>query len=417
MLLVSPIRAGHKSPSVFRRRVGCRHPGLVCWPGFRLRFCSLPPLLLVQARAVWQWYNHVESRVADGKKLLRINLDETSVCLFQGDVKGTVFCGRKRHLHGEGPTQRVSRTKRRTCLTHVGVICDDSALQPLMPQFIIGNCATFLVREFVGLEARAPPNVSLVRQKSAWVNTSLLVSIVRRLGFVLRPYASSHQAVLIMDTCPVHFAPAVLRACRSCGLWPVFVPAKLTWLLQPCDTHAFGKYKARLQSAYQALRVATPSGDLDIGQFLDGMYTAIREVLQGSRWSCAFDRDGFGREQSEVSSFIQQQLKWPAPIAVPLQPPTEEQLRLCFPRKAVASWGLLLPPPLASLPSPRPPVGYRLFPRVAGLPPMRLSDRVPSLVIRFPTGASEAGSIREPRTRSEHRRAEELRTAHPVEGE
>ena len=45
---------------------------------------------------MWQWYNYAESQVPAGKQTLRINLDETSVCLFQGDAKGTVFFSKKR---------------------------------------------------------------------------------------------------------------------------------------------------------------------------------------------------------------------------------------------------------------------------------------------------------------------------------
>ena len=379
----------------------------------------LCPLLsfLLQAMAMWQWHNYLESRAAAGKRVLRINLDETSVCLFQGDAKGTVFFTRKRQRPREGPTQRVSRAKRRSCLTHVGVICDDTALQPLMPQYIIGNCSTFLARDWSDLEARAPPNVTLVRQKSAWVNTGLLVRIVRRVGLVLRPYASSCQAVLVMDACCVHFAEPVLKACRIWGLWPVFVPARLTWLLQPCDTHAFGKYKSKLKVAYQASRVETPGGDLAIGQFLGCMYSTIREVFQGVRWSVAFDSDGLGRGQSEVSMCIREKLALLVPIAVPNMLPTEEQLRVCFPRRATVSWSLLLPAPPSPVLPPRPPVGYRLFPGFVRPPPLGLGDRVPGLLPGFARSMSEAASGREPRTRGDHRRAEELRRARRAEGE
>ena len=49
-----------------------------------------------QATAVWQWYNYLESQTPTGFKLLRLNLDETSVKLYQGDQKGTCFFKKKR---------------------------------------------------------------------------------------------------------------------------------------------------------------------------------------------------------------------------------------------------------------------------------------------------------------------------------
>ena len=53
-----------------------------------------------EALAGWQWWNCAAQRVPPGLELLRINLDETAVCLFQGGGKGTVIC-RKRRLNGE----------------------------------------------------------------------------------------------------------------------------------------------------------------------------------------------------------------------------------------------------------------------------------------------------------------------------
>ena len=93
-----------------------------------------------QALAVWQWWRYNGDQLPAGKSFLRINLDETSVCLFQTGGKGTVFVKKS---EGKKPKQKVSRGKRRCCLTHVGLICDTSKLQPVLPQVIIGSEATF----------------------------------------------------------------------------------------------------------------------------------------------------------------------------------------------------------------------------------------------------------------------------------
>ena len=91
------------------------------------------------------------SCIPGNKQLLRINLDETSVCLFQGSGKGNVFVGKKRRL-----VQFVQTRKRRCYFTHVAVICDNSELQPLLPQVLIGNERTFLAASMNGLRAGKP---------------------------------------------------------------------------------------------------------------------------------------------------------------------------------------------------------------------------------------------------------------------
>ena len=106
-------------------------------------------LSVFKAAAVWQWWNHHCAQVSDGKSILRINLDETAVCLFQGGCKGTIFTGKKRQ-RGEA-FQRVAKGNRRCYLTHVALICDRADIQPLLPQTLIGNEHTFPARSMAAL--------------------------------------------------------------------------------------------------------------------------------------------------------------------------------------------------------------------------------------------------------------------------
>ena len=371
---------------------------------------------LLQAAAAWQWFNHLASRAPAGKSILRINIDETSVCLFQGTGKGTVFYSKKRQGPDAEPTQPASRNKRRTCLTHVAIICDNPRLQPLLPQYIIGNSQTFLQRDWPALLAAAPGNVVLIRQKSAWNNVTLFVQILHRLGTLLRPYLLSCQPVLLLDACRLHCARPVLQACLRSHLWLVFVPAKLTWLLQPCDTHAFQRYKLVLRNAYQAKRATSIGGELTIGEFLECMYRAIRSVLQGERWGLAFDRDGFGQNQTQVSTYIRRQAQLEAGFAAPAVRPSEEQLRLCFPQRARVHMPSVLPAAPAALALPRPPVGFRLFPRLS-LDSAGVEGGEVGLQGRRPGAASampRAVAARSPRTRREHRLAQELARSRPI---
>ena len=272
-------------------------------------------------------------------------MDETSVCLFHGSGKGTVMT-RKRKTRDQAldggavpqePVQKVSRSMRRTCMTHVGFVCDRPEIQPKLPQVVIGNEHTFPAATFAGLQGRAPANVHLVRQRSAWNNSDLLVQILGALSAVLAPYLHELQPIFLMDACRVHITQPVLRACWRGKLWPVIVPAKLTWLLQPCDTHAFMQYKATLKAEYQKARARTADGQLGIDQFLDALYSTIRSTLQGRRWALAFEVDGFGDGQAMLSSYARRQLEYDRPPVVPNALPTAELVQLCFPKTKAAS--------------------------------------------------------------------------------
>ena len=75
-----------------------------------------------KALASWQWFNYVAGAVQRGRRLLRINVDETAICLFQGGGRGNVFLKKAEDCH-----QHASLSQRRTYLTHVAFICDDAA--------------------------------------------------------------------------------------------------------------------------------------------------------------------------------------------------------------------------------------------------------------------------------------------------
>ena len=121
-------------------------PGSPCW--------HLEVAAALFPFSSWQWLNHLVSRVPAGKKALLINLDGTAVCLFQGTVRGTVAVGKKRKR--DLPIQRVNRATRRTYLTHAALICDNPFYQKHLPQLVIGNEHTLLVRDMPGLQGRCP---------------------------------------------------------------------------------------------------------------------------------------------------------------------------------------------------------------------------------------------------------------------
>jgi hypothetical protein len=254
--------------------------------------------------------------------------------LYPGRSQGTVFLSRGR---AGLPTQRVAGWKRRCCLTHIGVVCDNSELQPRLPQFILGNERTLKARAMVALRAACPPCVVLLRQKSAWSSAAITAAVVRGIGRVLASSSDvvgGAQAVLLLDAARIHFTPVVMAACLECQIVPICVPAKLTWLLQPLDTDAFAAYKAFLKKAYQAARARAPDtgGDVDAEDFLPCVYETIRRVLHGRSWGSAFDRDGYGKLQMSLGSSVRRQLQMPLSDPVGDARPTDDQMRILLPR-------------------------------------------------------------------------------------
>ena len=267
---------------------------------------------------------------------MRLNLDETSICLFQGSGRGNVFVAKKRRV-----IQFVTKRKRRAFFTHVAVICDRSDLQPCMPQVLVSNERSFPAGAMDRLRRSCPVNVVLIRQKSAWNNNILCARIIRRIAAALGHLRDRYQPVLLLDASRVHCSRAVLSACNACKFWVVIVPPPLTGLLQPLDTHAFRRFKHWLLSEFQRVRCETEQLDLPIEDFLPCVYSAIRHVLQGVAWAAAFDENGFGANQTLVSGAIRRRLSGAGCQCAAFACPTDADIALCFPGRTVIPYDLL----------------------------------------------------------------------------
>ena len=277
---------------------------------------------------MWQWWNHYYRQLPEGKRALRIHMDETAICEFQGGgAKGNVFIDKTVRA-----VLNVSHGSRRTYLIHVAFLCDESALQPHLPQFIIANERTIPQSQLAALRAACPANIHVLRRSSSWVCGGLAAYFVRMLAAALAPFTGARQPILFLDACRAHLANCVFAARAATGVWPVVVPARMTWLLQPVDTHTFLPYKIRLQQLCHLARVGTADGSLSLAQLLEAICCAIREVLQDRRWDTAFDRDGYGVGQTGVSLRVLRELGAGWPPIIPATRPTLAQIQTCFPR-------------------------------------------------------------------------------------
>ena len=58
--------------------------------------------------------------------------------------KGTVFGTAEQKRGRQYPVQQFKKVTLRTTFTHIAMICDDAALQPLLPQVIVANTRAVL---------------------------------------------------------------------------------------------------------------------------------------------------------------------------------------------------------------------------------------------------------------------------------
>ena len=229
--------------------------------------------------------------------------------------------------------QNVSLRQRRAAVTLVATICDDTGIQPRLPQFIVTNDKVVSAADVASLRGRLEPNVHVVRRSSAWVNGPVMATFVRAYARALKPFRASFQPILVLDACGVHMTSAFLRALARAKIWPLFVPASLTWLMQPCDTHCFALLKRFLCARYHEAQLQVHGRRIAGSEMIEHMSRAVRAVLQGRRWSPAFVGNGLCAGQKNIRTRVLRETGWCDGDVVPNTLPTLDDFYVLFPQR------------------------------------------------------------------------------------
>ena len=197
---------------------------------------------LEKAMASWQWFRFLLAQVPPDRKPLILNLDETSIRFWYEPRLGLRARARDR-VSGRASARQASRGLLRKAFTHIAVICDDPALQPLLPQVILVNERTCTIRTLQDWKPLPGCKAEVFRHKSAWINNAKFADVLRRIGQALKTHAPDRQAIMLMDAHISHFSQEALVEASAQGIWPCIIPASTTSILQPLDTHVFARFK------------------------------------------------------------------------------------------------------------------------------------------------------------------------------
>lgn len=261
------------------------------------------------------------------KEPVFINLDETSVARAWPQVRGNIVKPRLWFRKGRGPAAKAKLKTIRTAVTHVALVCHKPEVQAVLPQIFIGNEVAFPAGEL--LTCSKPSVVQFWRSKSSWNSVEHMQRVIREIAAVFVAFPSM-QPILILDAAPIHLHTSVLEQGMKSSVWLACVPAGLTWLLQPLDTHVFSLYKAWLRNNFRAMLA---EGPVSAQQWLQLLGKGATTFLRGRRWHRAFEADGIIGSRDKLSSNLQDYVPAAPSNFVPAAaPPSEEDLQLILPR-------------------------------------------------------------------------------------
>ena len=303
-------------------------------------FCRVVFLRLLhrgEAKALWRWSNFLQSVDPPERERVLINMDETSVRLVPDEGPGHVSKRAYRlFLGGATMGRRASLAQRRSTVTHVAAITDNPNFQRILPQVVLVGVNQLSEAKLAALHANKPEYAHIWSYNTGWMTADIMVRYVRLLGRCLKDFRKAYRFLLYFDALRAHLNARVLRAAAAAGLWVCVIPGKLTWALQPCDTHLFASYKRMLSEEVQRRSGLTPSGELSWELVLGAVWHVVAVVMHGRNWSRAFSSVGIANGQRHLSARTVKKLQMEgSPIDVGRHLPTLSDLTHIFPKGAV----------------------------------------------------------------------------------
>jgi hypothetical protein len=258
-----------------------------------------------------------------GRANVVVNMDETAVGNVKEDKSGNVVNQRERKGLDNTTNGRPRGLAR---CTLIASISDDPDVQAVLPQILLPRCPPEKMpsrRVSETITAAGYP-IEAWYGSTGFMSQNIMKHWLTRVSRRIRSHRRDAVVVVIMDTCSVHVSEAVLKhACRL-KIAILLVPARLTWLLQPLDTHVFAQLKQKMRRGLVMGRIAAESGALDAATTLRVCTQAVRETLVERDWTSVMQRAGVSSRTTELR----------LPLATLLEsadleprPPTDEELQ------------------------------------------------------------------------------------------
>ena len=198
--------------------------------------------------------------------------------------------------------------------TLLGCICSDAGVQPFLPQVMLPRPRSprgfsILVRD--AFSACGAP-MEFWHGTNGWCDHESMKHWATRLRSVVQScHGSQTWILLVLDCANCHLDTRTVRHLRSLGILVLFIPSKLTYLLQPCDVEVFGPFKEALKRLSLLKRIENHDGSVSFGDWLSNTSSVVHGVISNVDWSDTFPRLGLSRDHnflmSDISKYVAQE--------------------------------------------------------------------------------------------------------------
>ena len=157
-----------------------------------------------------------------------------------------------------------------------------------------------------------------------------MVWILEEIAKSVEDQVAKQQMILLLDVAPAHLDTRVTATANRLNLWLLYVPAKLTFLLQPLDVACLQAYKSRLNKSFVEKQDST--GTLKTSDWFDVLISLSKTFWRGRHWKNAFQVVGLMGKENNLSDELRQ-LGLRRSVDFPIASPTVEELQDIWPKR------------------------------------------------------------------------------------
>ena len=207
-------------------------------------------------------------------------MDETSIAKAYSKNKGTVMRPSVWDDYSAlDMSEHVNKSKTHSYISYCAMIASEPLISRILPQVLLANRKTMNRSLEQHGDIVLGIQTHLWVRNSSWMTQEIFLEILELLLDALEPYMDYYDFILVFDASRVHLSRDIASKMMIAGVRIVVVPAKLTWLLQPLDTHIFANFKNTLRKKLHDMAICVENGVIDDMKWIDTVAECI-QLLQ-----------------------------------------------------------------------------------------------------------------------------------------
>ena len=194
-----------------------------------------------------------------------------------------------KHLMADKTSTRDAKSH----CTLVATVASDHLAQRKMPQLFAPNTTG---RKKLWRAAKTAhshlSNIHIDLETTGWMTNETMIKYLTLLADAVKELGRD-KVVLVMDCHPAHLSVEILKIIKDLNWKVLFVPSKMTWLLQPLDVGMFRNLKRQLFLKQVENQISSSSGGVGFDLWVEGVISKVQNMFEECDGRTMFQQCGF----------------------------------------------------------------------------------------------------------------------------